>query len=175
MNARLLTAQAGRVRASDRDRDRALGLLRDHWLAGRLTLEEYEQRWDEAARACFVDDLRHSIRELPYPLPEHGLSGLTPAPPAAARRHDAPVTQGTAGASVVLGALSLLTIVGTFGLFFLLTLPASTCAWVLGRRARRGGGPDVRVAGTVGEVLGIAATVLGCLALTACAAIIAAV
>ena len=174
MNAQQLTVQAGVVRASDRDRERALGLLRDHWLAGRLTLEEYEQRWDEAARACFVDDLRHAIRELPYPLPEHGASDLTLAPPAAAQRHDAPVTRGSAVASIVLGALSLVTIMGTFGLFFLLTLPASTSAWVLGRRARRSGGPDVRAAGTVGEVLGIAATVLGCLALTACAAIIAA-
>ena len=63
--------QTEAIRASDADREKALGLLRDHWLAGRLTLEEYEERCDEAGGGRFLDDLRRALRELPYPLPEH--------------------------------------------------------------------------------------------------------
>lgn len=166
MTTSLLMDRDTPIRASDADRDKALQLLRDHWLAGRLTLAEYEERCEEATGARFVDDLRRAIRELPYPLPERTPA---PAPPVA------PPTQSGAVLSVVLGTLSLLGVVGSFGLLFVLTLPASTWAWALGRRARRRGGRDVRVLGIIGEALGIVATTLGCLALTACAVIIAAV
>ncbi len=168
MNAQLLGTQNDPIRASDADRDKALGLLRDHWLAGRLTIDEYEERCEEAASARFINELRQSIRELPYPLPEH--ASVAPTQPPVT-----PPTQGSAVASIVLGTLALLGLLGSFGLLFLLTLPASTWGWLLGRRARRGGAAEVRVLGAVGEVLGIAATVLGCLALTACAVILGAV
>jgi uncharacterized protein DUF1707 len=171
MNAQLLSTQHDPIRASDADRDKALGLLRDHWLAGRLTLDEYEERCGEAARARVLDELRHAIRELPYPLPEHEPI----APRAPTQPPVTPPTPGSAFASVVLGALALLGLVGSFGLLFLLTLPASTWGWLLGRRARRGGAGEVRVLGTIGEVLGIVATLFGCLALSACAVIVSAV
>ena len=32
------------VRASDADRDRTVEVLREHWMAGRLTLPEFEAR-----------------------------------------------------------------------------------------------------------------------------------
>ena len=167
MTTSLLMGRDAPIRASDADRDKALHLLRDHWLAGRLTLAEYEERCEEATCARFLDDLRHAIRELPYPLPERAPAPCAPAPPAP--------TQSSAAFSVVLGMLSLLGVVGSLGMLFVLTLPASTWAWWLGRRARRRGVRDVRVLGMIGEALGIVATTLGCLALTACAAIIAAV
>ena len=68
------------IRASDADRDKALALLRDHWLAGRLTLEEYEARCDEAAGGRFLADLERALRELPYPLPEHVPAAPPPGP-----------------------------------------------------------------------------------------------
>ena len=154
------------IRASDADREKALDLLRDHWLAGRLTLAEYEQRCEEATGARFLDDLRRALRELPYPPPEQALPLARPL---------SPPTQTGAILSVVFGALSLLAVVGSLGMLFLLTLPASTWAWAGGRRARRGGSRDVRLLGTIGEVLGILATALGCLALMACAVIVGAV
>ena len=169
MTTSLLMARDTPIRASDADRDTALRLLRDHWLAGRLTLAEYEERCEEATCARFVDDLRRAIRELPYPLPERPPAPAPRVPPAAAP------AQSGAVLSVVLGTLSLLGVVGSFGMLFVLTLPASTWAWALGRRARRRGGRDVRALGMIGEALGIVATTLGCLALTACAAIVAAV
>lgn len=172
MNAQLLTTQNDLIRASDADRDKALGLLREHWLAGRLALDEYEERCGEAAGARFVDDLRHAIRELPFPLPEHGVAVACTA--AAAEGPSPAPTAGAAIASVVMGALALLGLMGSFGMLFVLTLPASTWAWALGRRSRRRGAAEVRVLGTIGEVLGIVATVVGCLALGACALILGA-
>jgi hypothetical protein len=163
-----LNDQPAAVRASDADREKALALLRDHWLAGRLTLEEYEERCDEAGGGRFLDDLRRSLRELPHPLPEHKpIATATPAPPA---------PQAGAVLSLVLGATSLFLIVISFGVLFLLTLPASTWAWLLGRRIRRAQRGavrgDARVLAAIGEGLGIVATMLGCLALTACAVIV---
>ncbi len=99
------------------------------------------------------------------------MAGLTTAPAVAATQAAAP-TLGTAIASVVMATVSLLALLGSFGMLFLLTLPMSTWAWVLGRRARLAGATNVRVVATVGEVVAIIATVLGCLALSACGMII---
>lgn len=157
------------IRASDADRDTALGLLRDHWLAGRLTLDEYEERCAEAAAGRFLTDLERALRELPYPLPEHAAAPSPTAPSTPAHDH-------AAGAvlALVLGVLSLLGIVLSLGMLFLLTLPASTWAWSLGHRSRRGTRGAMRVIAGAAETLGIVATVIGCLALTACGAMIAA-
>jgi hypothetical protein len=160
---------ADAVRASDADRDKALGLLRDHWLAGRLTLEEYEARCGEAAAGRFLDELRGALRELPYPLPEHAAVAASAPPPA-----PAPDPRGGAVLALVLGVLSLLGVLLSFGMLFILTLPASTWGWSLGRRARRAGAGGVRVVATIGEALAVLATVIGCLALAACATFVAA-
>lgn len=160
---------AAAIRASDGDRERAIELLREHWLAGRLTLEEYEQRCDEAAGGRFLDDLTSALRELPLAPREPAVTAAQPPPvaPAATARQT-----GGAAAAIALGALSLLGALLSFGMLFVLTLPASTWAWSLGRRARRVTSGPTRTLATVGEVLGIVATAIGCLALTACAAII---
>jgi hypothetical protein len=162
MTSSLLTGHTGAIRASDADRETALDLLREHWLAGRLTLEEYEARCEEATAACFVDQLRHAARELPCALPA---PLPAPAPPAA---------QAKAIVSVVLGAVSLC--VAWVPFLFLVALPASMTAWLLGRRVRRADRylvrTDTRVVATVGEVLGVVATAMGVLALTACGMII---
>ena len=166
-----LDTPAPAIRASDADRERALDLLRVHWLAGRLTLEEYEQRCEAAAGGRFLDDLRAALRELPYPPPEQ--APPVPAPAAApARRPKDP--QASAVLSVVLGTLSLVGVLISFGMLFMLTLPASTWAWALGRRTRRGATGAPRTIAAVGEGLGAVATALGCLALAACATLVAA-
>lgn len=179
MTTSMLTTNNGAVRASDVDRERALSLLRDHWLAGRLTLDEYEERCDEATSACYIDELRWSVRELPYPLPEHGAAGLAPAPPAVAQKPappEPPASGSTATLSLVLGTLALS--IAWIPFFFMLALPASTWAWALGRRIRRADRDlvrsDIRVVATIGEVLGIIATTIACMWLGACGFIIVA-
>ncbi len=53
------------VRASDAERERVALVLRDHAVAGRLTLEELSARLEEAYAALTLADLERVTRELP--------------------------------------------------------------------------------------------------------------
>jgi len=53
------------MRASDTDRQRVLDELRRHCRAGRLDLDEYGRRIEEATAATTLADLDHSLRDLP--------------------------------------------------------------------------------------------------------------
>ena len=48
-----------------RRRDRAIAALGDHFAAGRLNAEEFEQRVDQAIQARFNDDLEPLFVDLP--------------------------------------------------------------------------------------------------------------
>jgi Domain of unknown function (DUF1707) len=50
---------------SDADRARVARELRDHYEAGRLTLEEFQERVDEAHAARTESQLEHVLRQLP--------------------------------------------------------------------------------------------------------------
>ena len=54
------------LRASDVDRDRTVAQLRQHLADGRLTMEEFSDRVDEAYAARTMNDLQHVLRELPH-------------------------------------------------------------------------------------------------------------
>jgi hypothetical protein len=53
------------VRISDAERDEVVTVLRDATSAGRLTLEEFEERLGEVFAARTAGDLQHALRELP--------------------------------------------------------------------------------------------------------------
>jgi len=53
------------LRASDADRERTVGLLRDHAAEGRLTLEEFTDRMSAAYLAGTNDELEELARDLP--------------------------------------------------------------------------------------------------------------
>jgi hypothetical protein len=53
------------LRASDRDRERTIALLRDHAAEGRLTLEEFTDRMSAAYLARTNDELEQLARDLP--------------------------------------------------------------------------------------------------------------
>jgi hypothetical protein len=53
------------LRVSDADRERAVHVLREHLVDGRLTLAEYTQRVDAALRALTVDELAAAAESLP--------------------------------------------------------------------------------------------------------------
>jgi hypothetical protein len=55
------------VRASDSDRDRAVLALREHLVAGRLTLEEFTDRVSTALAATTTEEL--AVRDLPVAAP----------------------------------------------------------------------------------------------------------
>jgi hypothetical protein len=143
---------------SDREREYTVNLLRGHWLSGRLTAEEFEQRVDEAWRARFAGDLWQALRALPAP---------APARTAAATQ----AKSGSGTASLVLGIVTLCLFFFSFGFLFFFTLPLAVTAWALGRGARRSGAGGAAVAG---EALGIAGTVLSLLPFAAIAALVGA-
>jgi hypothetical protein len=59
--------QPGAMRASDADRDAVLAELGEHFQAGRLTLEEFDERSDLALRSRTYGELADLTRDLPAP------------------------------------------------------------------------------------------------------------
>jgi Domain of unknown function (DUF1707) len=145
-----------RLLVSDQEREYTVGLLRGHWLSGRLTTEEFEQRVGEAWQARDADQLWRALRWLPVE-----------APPAVRRG-----TLGSAVASLVLGMSAIFLLFASFGLLFLITLPLAATAWALGRDARRSGAPNGRGLANAGELLGIVGTLLSLLLFAGCAALL---
>jgi Domain of unknown function (DUF1707) len=139
---------------SDQERDYTVRLLRTHWLSGRLTAEEFEQRVDEALRARSATDLRRALRALPIDAP------LLP------RRTGG----GSAVAALVTGVMALFILMASFGLLFIVALPLAVTAWALGRDARRSGSAQRHGMARAGEVLGIVGTLLSLLMFAGCAA-----
>jgi hypothetical protein len=137
---------------SDQEREYTVGLLRGHWLTGRLTSEEFEQRVGEAWQARSASDLWEALRSLPVE-----------RAPAAPRSR-----AGSAVCSLVLGLIGLSLVP-----LFLISLPLSISAWALGRGARRSGSCSVPGVAIAGEVLGITGAGLSLFMLAACAAILA--
>jgi Domain of unknown function (DUF1707) len=139
---------------SDREREYTVDLLRGHWLAGRLTAEEFEERVGEASRARFAADLWHALRFLPVETPPAPTAPpRPPAPPA-------PAKSRSGGASLALGISALCLLFLSFGLLFFVTLPLGIAAWAVGRDARRSVPPGAGGMAVAGEALGIAATLL---------------
>jgi len=66
------------IRASDADREHAVGMLRDGFAAGRLTLAEF----DERTTAAFTSRTWGELRELTKDLPTAAHRGFLPPAPA---------------------------------------------------------------------------------------------
>jgi uncharacterized membrane protein len=65
-------SQKTQIRIGDAERDRAVAALGDHFAAGRLTNEEFEQRMEQAIQARFNDDLEPLFIDLPRTVEPHG-------------------------------------------------------------------------------------------------------
>src|SRR3974390_2179386 len=87
-----------KTRASDADRDRAAAALRDHLAAGRLTIEEFDQRLDQAYAAKTLGDLDEVMTDLPGTdlgqLPDASVDRAG-ASPLERRRSPGPIEAGT--------------------------------------------------------------------------------
>jgi Domain of unknown function (DUF1707) len=59
----------GPVRIGDAERDQAVSALGEHFAAGRLTREEFDERSDQAVRARYAADLAPLFDDLPAPEP----------------------------------------------------------------------------------------------------------
>jgi Domain of unknown function (DUF1707)/Cell wall-active antibiotics response 4TMS YvqF len=67
------------LRASDADREQALVALREHLVAGRLTLEEFCERVEAALRARVTGELAHLQDDLPEAFAKRAGSRRRPA------------------------------------------------------------------------------------------------
>ncbi|MFD0883494.1 DUF1707 domain-containing protein [Streptosporangium algeriense] len=73
------------MRASDGDRDKVAGVLREHYAQGRLTGEEFDERLERLYSSRTYGELAR----LTYDLPDVDLRRMTPAPvPANVPRRD---------------------------------------------------------------------------------------
>ncbi len=68
------------VRASDAERERTVEHLRDHALAGRLTVDELDERCARAYAAITVSELTELLADLPTPAPARQAAATSPAP-----------------------------------------------------------------------------------------------
>ena len=120
------------VRIGDAERDRAVADLGDHFAAGRLTREEFDDRVDQAMAARFDNDLQPLFVDLPRAEP-------MPAQPAG------PPSTLRAGWPLLLWWLPLL-LVGAVVVAVLLSAPwlIWTFCWVLLIGAFWGRGPHHR-------------------------------
>ena len=134
-------------------------------MAGRLSVEEFEQRLSGAMAARDQAELSGTLAGLPGPA----------FPPPAGRPVQGPAQSPNAIASLVLGIVGLSLFLMSFGLLSLVTLPLSAVGWGLGRSARRDadrrGLPRPSQA-VPGEVLCIIGTVLSAVVVAGCAAIV---
>jgi hypothetical protein len=128
---------------SDHDREYTVGLLRSHWLTGRLTADEFEARVGEAWAARYSTDLWRALRSLPVEQPRRP-----------GRRSGA--------AALILSGMACSIMVLSFGFGFPLALPLFIAGWAAGREARRSSAGRASGAAAVGEALGIIGTI-GCL------------
>ena len=74
------TAPATPLRIGDLERDRAVSDLGDHFAAGRLTREEFDERADQAMQARFSSELDPLFADLPQSQPDQPQPMQPPGP-----------------------------------------------------------------------------------------------
>jgi hypothetical protein len=139
----------GQMRASDRDRDTANGLLQTAYAEGRLTKDEYDDRSGRALASQTFDQLQ----ALTADLPGHSLGAQ---PQQYAVQYVMPRrTNGLAVASLCCG-------IGQLFFWLLAAIPAVVLGHMARRRIRQTGedGDGLAVAGLVLGWIGIVLTVL---------------
>jgi len=142
------------IRASDEDRESTAAELRDHYAAGRLTSDEFNERLDKAYAAKTLGDLAALKTDLPAPA-SAGLGQLPepiqPAGPVAAGSDRFPVAWRAAWGSWASVSLILFVIWALSGgggnLWFL--WPVGICGALLLGRMVTGGPPPGRYGRTM--------------------------
>jgi hypothetical protein len=87
---------AGEMRASDADRDLAIGELSEHFQTGRLTQEEFDDRSARALRATTGRQLSELFTDLPGGGPDPAAAPVGPGPSWTAPSWTAPSWSGPA-------------------------------------------------------------------------------
>lgn len=108
------------LRIGDAERDRVCDVLAEHFQAGRLTAEEFDQRAGSAVNAVTEGDLRRLLADLPEPAP---VSRPVGAPVAGGSSAGGPVPGGpSAGPSAFDVLFALLGVAAGLSLMLLFSL-----------------------------------------------------
>ncbi|WP_231619199.1 DUF1707 SHOCT-like domain-containing protein [Nonomuraea sp. SBT364] len=75
------------MRASDVDRDRVAGVLREHTAQGRITMDEFNERLEQLYQSKTYGDLAKLTADLPDVDLRNRPAKVTPAPAAKRRMH----------------------------------------------------------------------------------------
>jgi len=86
MDTQIRSNQRGGIRVSDNERDQAVAELSEHYQAGRLTLEEFDDRSSRALRARTGSDLVALFTDLPTSAVPVAMSPAGEAAPVVAAR-----------------------------------------------------------------------------------------
>jgi hypothetical protein len=106
----------GDLRVSDADRDRALTELGEHFQAGRITSEEFEERSGLALKAKTGNDLRALLADLPASqAPGTGMAPVPGSPVPVPPRRGVPVVAIAAVACGFLAVAALAGVLSTGG------------------------------------------------------------
>jgi hypothetical protein len=85
-----LPERRGAIRIGDAERDQAVAMLSEHFVAGRLTQDEFEERSEYATRARYADDLAPLFDDLPDPSERHVVQGPWSPQPVRPQRRPGP-------------------------------------------------------------------------------------
>jgi len=100
---------SGSLRVSDADRDRAIAELSEHYQAGRITTEEFEDRSGRALQARTTADLADLFTDLPRrQAPATGATATSTAPASPAKAWPARVPVAPVTILAVIAVLALL-------------------------------------------------------------------
>ncbi|PRW62440.1 DUF1707 SHOCT-like domain-containing protein [Actinopolyspora mortivallis] len=103
-----MAGQGNEFRVGDRDRDRAVALLGEHFSAGRLEVDEFDERCGRAARARYRSEIAALFADLPEPYPEVLASPAPTGSSESGRPARRRVGAGVVAGSVLLVMLALL-------------------------------------------------------------------
>jgi Domain of unknown function (DUF1707) len=129
--------QPSAMRASDADRDAVLAELSEHFQAGRLTHEEFDERSELALHARTYGDLADLTRDLPAPSRALAPAGTPRSGPAGPRLPVAAVAATLALVFLVVATVTNAAVVGTAALrLWWIVLIVPLIAWRAGRGGR---------------------------------------
>ena len=122
------------IRASDEDRSRTAAALGEHYAAGRLTLEEFQERLDKAYAATTVGELDNLMADLPGTdlgrLPGAWPPAAGGSPPLPQCRHPGPVQHPVGSSSLAWREIWWFWLVIIFGIWLFSGASGPWFLWV---------------------------------------------
>jgi hypothetical protein len=136
MNATSGNYPAAAMRASDADRDAVLSDLSEHFQAGRLTAEEFDERAGRALAARTWGELKDLLRDLPATLPGSRVPAAASSDARPERRAPVPIPVLAGIAIAIAVSIGIAHAWGLLWLVFVVWFIARRLAWSAGAPRR---------------------------------------